>query len=73
MKLPFEERSKCERIIEDYFPLLKHVMIFMQSWSDCYPGIQMTEFSRFAKQWGLIDSYTPSSRIDGLYLASILA
>jgi hypothetical protein len=53
-------------------PLLKHIYIWLQSSSDSYPGISSLDFARFMHSMKMVDSKLPSSRIDQIFLRSIM-
>ena len=55
--------DKVDEILEERFDLIKHIFIYLMSNSD-YPGITMTDFTRFMKQFKIVDQYTSATRID---------
>ena len=59
-------------VLDENMPLLKHIYIWLQSSSDSYPGISGLDFSRFMHNMKMVDNKLPSSRIDQLFLRSIM-
>lgn len=66
------DRAEVAKVIKKHFPLLKHISIFLQASSE-YPGITMTHFATFLKACNLIDQLTTSTRVDQLYINSVLS
>lgn len=72
MKVDPQDREELMRVIHTHFPLLKHVFVWLQSLSDVYPGVTGLEYSRFMHNLNMIDSNLASSRVDQLFLSSIM-
>lgn len=72
MKMDQAEWQKLMKVIEENMSLLKHIYIWLQSSSDSFPGISSLDFARFMHSMKMVDNKLPSSRIDQIFLRSIM-